>query len=137
MVRRPADRQAEACEGPGQAGGAGAPGGLNEGRDANVVLYLAQSPRMQKARAVFACPGAKPASQRSWKADRAVRKCGRKSGLRRAGYAAASQGKPSGSVKVPAVLPSTMWCEPVPSAATPRSLARARRLYRASLTGLD
>lgn len=51
--------------------------------------------------------------------------------------AAASQANPSGSVKVSAVLPRTMRCEPVPSAGTPRSLARARRLYSASLTGLD
>lgn len=51
--------------------------------------------------------------------------------------AVASQANPSGSVKASAAPPRARVGEPVPSAGTPRSLARALRLYSASLTGLD
>jgi SMI1 / KNR4 family (SUKH-1) len=49
----------------------------------------------------------------------------------------AAHANPSGSVKGPASLPITSRCDPDPSAETPASLARARRLYTPSLMCLD
>src|SRR5262249_42584810 len=53
----------------------------------------------------------------------------------RAASDVASHANPSGSVNGSAAPVITIRCDPVPSGATPASLASARRRYRASLTG--